>query len=262
MRQALVFLIILIFSIFNITFASASEYQYEYGDAPIGYEMNDAAYHVTGEWQRLGTAWDQEGLFQDRVNQDNDDGVSWSTDGGNTWNNWGDSTLNLTQGDTVQFKFAFTRALYGRHPYDDLGVWLDLNGDGDWADAGEEIYYERWFKGSTQIADNTYIHNGGSRYDNETSYFITGDILIGTEFSGETWLRARVACSESINGVTGTYNPQDERNLITMSSTGYLWQGETEDYKLNVSSVPIPGAVWLLGSGLIGLFGIGRRKKA
>jgi hypothetical protein len=31
---------------------------------------------------------------------------------------------------------------------------------------------------------------------------------------------------------------------------------------LSVSSVPLPGAVWLLGSGLLGLVGISRRKKA
>jgi hypothetical protein len=29
-----------------------------------------------------------------------------------------------------------------------------------------------------------------------------------------------------------------------------------------VSAVPLPAAVWLLGSGLLGLAGIGRRKKA
>lgn len=31
---------------------------------------------------------------------------------------------------------------------------------------------------------------------------------------------------------------------------------------VNVSSVPVPAAVWLFGSGLIGLFGLARRKKA
>lgn len=260
MRKAIAIFSIMVFSIFSAVISGATSY--DYGDAPMVYEAGDAARHATPEWQKLGSAWDKEEQLQDRVNQDNDDGVFWSTDGGATWNNWGNSTLNLTQGDTVQFKFAFTRALYGKHPYDDLGVWLDLNGDGDWSDMGEEIYYERWFKGSTQVADDTYFASGGSRYDSETSYFITGNILIGTGFSGETWLRARVACSESINGVTGTYNPNDERNLITMSANGYLWQGETEDYRLNVSTVPIPGAIWLLGSGLVGLIGVRRRKKA
>ncbi|NOU15464.1 MAG: VPLPA-CTERM sorting domain-containing protein [Methylococcaceae bacterium] len=30
----------------------------------------------------------------------------------------------------------------------------------------------------------------------------------------------------------------------------------------NVSAVPVPGAVWLLGSGLAGLVGLQRRKKS
>ncbi len=31
---------------------------------------------------------------------------------------------------------------------------------------------------------------------------------------------------------------------------------------LSISTVPIPAAVWLFGSGLLGLLGIARRKKA
>ena len=33
-------------------------------------------------------------------------------------------------------------------------------------------------------------------------------------------------------------------------------------YKDGVGEVPVPAAVWLFGSGLIGLIGIARRKKA
>ena len=36
----------------------------------------------------------------------------------------------------------------------------------------------------------------------------------------------------------------------------------THQLVLNTSSVPIPGAVWLFGSGLIGLIGVARRKEA
>ena len=46
------------------------------------------------------------------------------------------------------------------------------------------------------------------------------------------------------------------------------WKGTGSGYVLykpnmwSVASVPIPGAVWLFGSGLIGLIGVARRKKA
>ncbi|MBN2809134.1 MAG: PEP-CTERM sorting domain-containing protein, partial [Deltaproteobacteria bacterium] len=45
-----------------------------------------------------------------------------------------------------------------------------------------------------------------------------------------------------------------------IQATGYLSQGETEDYKINVAPVPVPGAVWLLGSGFLGLLGIRRKR--
>jgi len=40
-----------------------------------------------------------------------------------------------------------------------------------------------------------------------------------------------------------------------LSSDGTLTYGD-------VSAVPVPAAVWLFGSGLVGLVGIARRKKA
>jgi len=40
-------------------------------------------------------------------------------------------------------------------------------------------------------------------------------------------------------------------------STGYAWAVQTGD----IGAVPIPAAVWLFGSGLVGLIGVARRKK-
>ena len=41
------------------------------------------------------------------------------------------------------------------------------------------------------------------------------------------------------------------------SSSGYAWAVQTGD----VSAVPVPAAMWLFGSGLLGLIGVARRKK-
>jgi len=38
------------------------------------------------------------------------------------------------------------------------------------------------------------------------------------------------------------------------------WGDTTDGYKLTVSQVPVPGAVWLFGSAMAGLIGFGRRK--
>jgi len=48
-----------------------------------------------------------------------------------------------------------------------------------------------------------------------------------------------------LNGYAGTYDPANQ--LV---------------YVNNISAVPVPAAVWLFGSGLIGLVGFARRKKA
>ena len=38
--------------------------------------------------------------------------------------------------------------------------------------------------------------------------------------------------------------------------------GFTTDMTMVVSQVPIPAGIWLFGSGLLGLFGVAKRKKA
>ena len=90
--------------------------------------------------------------------------------------------------------------------------------------------------------------------------FTTDNILVSGIFTGTTWLRARVSCSESI--VTYNNSINGLASDAPISATGYLWQGETEDYRINVASVPVPGAVWLLGSGLLGLLGVRRKNKS
>ncbi len=250
MKKIMGFVVTLfLFSVFYVSFAGAA--RYDYGDA-INYGV---ATHTTPEWQRLGVGWDNEGVQQ---NPDQfDDGVMWSTDDGATWNVWGNDTLDLKQGDSVKFQFTFTRALYGNHPYDDLRSWIDWNGDGVWSD-NEEIYYNRIDKGATQIDDQEYFDNGGSQYDSETMIFTSDNILVSGLFTGTTWLRARVSCSESIT----SYNNSNGLDFdAKISATGYLWQGEAEDYRVNVAPVPVPGAVWLLGSGLLGLLGVRRRNR-
>jgi len=40
------------------------------------------------------------------------------------------------------------------------------------------------------------------------------------------------------------------------------WNANLADYRLNITAVPVPGAVWLFGTALAGLIGFGRRKAA
>jgi len=194
--------------------AVASPTPYEYSDAD-GY---GTAKHKTGRWQRLGTAYNKE--YSPQVNDTSDDGVFWSVDGGSTW---GHDDLSI--GNSVTFRFDMTRSLDGIHQYDQLKAWVDWNGDKDWNDAGEQVIAEQWFK-----ADDAGITSKSF----EATYIVPDYASIG-----ETWLRARVHC--------------DHVSFADHNPYTYMSQGEVEDYQMNISAVPVPSAIGLVGFGIIGL---------
>jgi hypothetical protein len=98
----------------------------------------------------------------------------------------------------------------------------------------------------SRIADSTvgpYVGIGWqASYVRVPAGYVSGDALTTSsmEFTGETF---------STLGITpGTYE--------------WTWgSGASEDsFTLNVGAVPVPAAVWLFGSGLLGLVGVARRK--
>jgi len=212
---------------------------YDYGDAP-GYQQ---AKHSTDQWQTLGTLWSNE---PSQRSEDNDDGVAWSLDNGNTW---GHDTV--TNGQAVWFRFEMHKKLWGRHLYDGLKVWIDWNQDEDFTDTDEKVYQDAWY----------FRQAPGYRYGDDVAdisrwFYMTLEIPEDA-LLGETWLRARVTCDESIGG-----------NLDNMDPTGYLWQGEVEDWKLKIeeamappASIPEPSTMLLLGIGLGSAALFGRRNR-
>jgi hypothetical protein len=209
--------------IFSVSPSSAT--RYDYSDAP----NYDKAYHATNQWQMLGTKWDKE---TSPLNQDtSDDGVFWSTDGGKTY---GHDDLTIGQG--VIFRFDVTRSLSGDHQYDQLKAWIDWDGDKVWDNTAEQIIALQWFK---------HVKKQDDKITRKSFY--TGIIEVPQyAHIGETWLRARVSC--------------DHVKFEDTTPYGYLWQGEVEDWKVNIHA-PLPPSVWLFGSGLVGLIGLRRFRK-
>ena len=61
---------------------------------------------------------------------------------------------------------------------------------------------------------------------------------------------------------TITFNAEAGQ-IYTIALGGYrngAWGLTQDGYKLNVSAVPVPAAVWLFGSAMAGMIGVGRRK--
>jgi hypothetical protein len=118
------------------------------------------------------------------------------------------------------------------------------------------------FKG--QNTNSTYSHHGGWNANNNATG-LTAASLPG----GGTTLGVSDIVAYSVGGATPSnlntisFNAQAGQ-VYTILIGGYRngsW-GETIDgYKLTVSQVPVPAAVWLFGSALAGMGVIGRRKQ-
>ena len=63
----------------------------------------------------------------------------------------------------------------------------------------------------------------------------------------------------SIQLAVGSANPSLDSYVDYLSFTN---AGDTQTWDFAVATVPVPAAVWLFGSGLLGLVGVARRKKA
>lgn len=102
-----------------------------------------------------------------------------------------------------------------------LNAWMDFNHDGDWEDAGERIFSD------ISLAAG----------DNGLQFVIPVDAELD-------WTYARFRLSST--GLS--------------SSSRFGGFGEVEDYMVQIAHAPVPNALILLGAGIMGMAGIGRRK--
>lgn len=200
--------------------------------------------HDTTAWQELANApaGDQYG-------------VSWSVDGGL---NWGREDLYV--GQTVQFKFNMHKENVGTHYADLIKAWVDWGQDGTF-NSNDKVFYAEHLLSSEPVLGSW---QKPSMPDLE--YFSPEYHLTQAE-AGELWLRALVTCTHSVVANYGgdwnsQWSPQFTQNYDELLvPVGHYYQGETEEWKLVVHSVPEPSAIFLLGAGFAGLSATRRRSK-
>ena len=116
-------------------------------------------------------------------------------------------------------------------------------------------YVDNWNPGTGTDIFATSIAGGGSNFAFLAAFgFI--DLRLG-DSSGSVFSDTSLPLNLSLNDF-------DIRTLILRSGqpNDIKYQIDGEITALSVSAVPIPAAVWLFGSGIIGLIGVARRKKA
>jgi hypothetical protein len=130
------------------------------------------------------------------------------------------------------------------------GIDIDLNYlKNNGYTAGGKVY--NWADGST--AGNVWGANTGGNGGS-------------TDLFGQEFDQAGIALgtTNTLYGLTGNGNPGQLQSYIlgtniTVGTDGTLKVGGSSTPP---PSVPLPAAVWLFGSGLLGLFGVGRRRAA
>ena len=173
----------------------------------------------------------------------------------------GDGSVDDLLIQTISFDVtAGTSLLIDSLVWESTGV--DLNGDGEITGFDN---YMLLFQGGTQITgnDDAALGADGSvhNYDSQIAW---------TFATAGTYSVSVGQLSYSLSDALLGY--QVNRSYADYTNTGKThgdWQltfnvqaGSLSNVTNGVSAVPVPAAVWLFGSGLIGLIGVARRKKA
>jgi len=129
------------------------------------------------------------------------------------------------------------------------------------------------FGGNNAFYDQGWSEENNGLFDKVSLYW--GDLYCAAKAcdqgEGQSWFLTAEALSDTHQswgriGDLYTDGSNPERDYVLLNIGGGRPLGATSSFAgsalVRVSAVPLPAAVWLFGSGLIGLIGIARRKRA
>ena len=184
---------------------------YDFGDAPSSYgtlRADGGAKHRV-DWEIfLGASIDREHDGQPSAGADGDD-LAWSDDEDGIA-----FTSVVDAGEQATLDAIASAAGL-------LNAWIDFNADGDWDDAGEQIFSDLALAAGA----------------NSLSLAVPGGAI-----PGDTYARFRFNTSGGL------------------SPYGWACNGEVEDYLVSIVSTPEPTTAVLMALGLTGLAYQGRRR--
>jgi len=128
-------------------------------------------------------------------------------------------------------------------PGADVTVTWDMRGE--LTGASGVVFIQLFSEVSGGGVSKDDIYTGGPLFPNDPNNWqsFVWNTTLGADVSGGVSLQLKAACGAVIG--CGTSIDFDNITITT-----------------DVSAVPVPAAVWLFGSGLLGLIGVARRKKA
>lgn len=172
------------------------------------------------------------------------------------WAEWND-TITITNGGLFSFTTTLTSTVSG-------GPCLDLNNDGmDCSQTAANLYTNFNVPGYQpySIVFTDQLGDGNQLQQTQT-WTTTLTLAAGDQFDVTQRLLVPLlgysTHDVSVSGIVDAFNT----GVFTLDPVTQGASYTSQSGVSYISAVPVPTAIWLFGSGLLGLVGIARRKKA